>query len=99
MTTIPMCKLDDEGLKRQQARQRRLSESVEAVSRDDGRLVVRFVDGFDRAALDAMLAVERECCPFFVFDLDEPARTLRVGVDHPSRAPALDALDATLRPG
>ena len=43
-----------------------------------------------------MIAVERECCPFFVFDFDERARRLEVSVRDDEHAPALDAIASIL---
>ena len=95
---VPSCALNDEELERQRDRQRRLAPSVAAVGRDGDALRIRFARGFASDALDEMLAVERECCPFFRFDFDERSRELRVGVDDPEHEPALEALTAALRP-
>ena len=91
-SAIPSCTLTDADLVRQAGRQRRLAPDVERATRDGDALEVRFRPGFDRAALDEMIAVERECCPFFTFAFDAEGRTLTIGVDDPAMAPALGAL-------
>ena len=88
---IPSCALSDADLQAQQARFRRLAPDS-SLRRGDATLVVEFRAGFDRGALDAMIAVERECCPFFTFDFTDAARRLEIGVNDPEQAPALDAL-------
>jgi hypothetical protein len=98
-SAVPSCSLDDVGLAEQQARYARLGTTVEAVRREAETVSVRFSPGFDRAALAELIAIERECCPFFEFVLDESRRTLRVAVPDAEHAPALDALAAQLGRG
>lgn len=93
---IPSCALDDDGLRLQHERQRRLGPAVERSRRDGDRLVVEFAPDYDRRALEEMVATERECCPFFTFEFDEGARRLTVGVEDGSHAPALDAIAAAI---
>jgi hypothetical protein len=45
-----------------------------------------------------VIAVERECCPFFAFEFDDGSRRLRVGVREPDAAAALDALAVAFSP-
>jgi hypothetical protein len=71
---------------------------VEELAREGEAVLVGFKPGFDREALDELIAVERECCPFFEFGLDEERRRLRVTVRDPEFAPALDAIAAQIRP-
>jgi hypothetical protein len=92
------CALDEPGLRRQRERYAQLAPSVVHVRRAAQELLVEFAPGFDRATLAALIAVERECCPFFALDFDEGARRLRVGVGHPRAAAALDALLDELSP-
>ena len=92
MTNIPSCALTPDELDRQFARQRALAPAVAGSARDGAVLTVTFREGFDRRALEEMVAVERECCPFFTFAFDEPSRTLTIGVREAEQAPALDAL-------
>lgn len=90
------CALDEGGLRRQLERYRRLARSVSQLDRRDDALTVVFDSSLDRAALDEALTVERACCPFFGFDLDEGARRLTVTVDEREQRPALDAIATAL---
>jgi hypothetical protein len=92
------CALDEQGLRRQRERYARLAPSVVHVQRPAQKLIVEFASGFDRATLDALIAVERECCPFFAFEFDEGSRRLRVGVREPDAAAALEALADAFSP-
>ncbi len=58
------------------------------------RLLVDFAPGFDSHALDELIAVERECCPFFAFNFDQLSRHLEVAVQDPEATAALDAIAA-----
>ncbi len=84
------------GRERQQARYRRLAESTLRVARGSSKLEIELADGFDRETLDALIAVERECCPFFTFALDDGRRTLEIGVTEKRFDAALDALAEAL---
>ena len=92
LSEIPTCALDETGVRTQRDRYARVAPGVERLERDEAALTVHFHVDYDRATLDEALAVERECCPFFVLELDEPARRLRVTVSDPEQRPALDAL-------
>ena len=92
------CALDEQGLRRQRERYTRLGPSVVHVRRAAQELVVEFACGFDRATLAAVIAVERECCPFFVFEFDDSSRRLRVGVREPDAAAALQAIAVAFSP-
>jgi hypothetical protein len=89
---IPSCALDEEGMRAQRDRYARLAPGVASVEREPEAVLVQFAEEFDRETLEAALAVERECCPFFVFDFDESARRLRATVRDPDQLPALDAM-------
>ena len=91
-TEIPTCALDPEGMRVQKQRYGRLGADVLRVRREPEALVIEFRDGFDRDTLQEALAVERECCPFFLFDLDEEARRLRASVRERDQLPALEAI-------
>ena len=92
MTNIPSCALTPAELDRQFARQRALAPSVASLDRDGALLTVAFREGYDRRALDEMIAIERACCPFFTFAFDDVSRTLTIGVGDEEQAPALSAL-------
>lgn len=96
---VPSCTLDARGLRDQRARHRILAPSVDRADRQPDRLVVEFAPGYDEEALREMIAVERECCPFFAFDFDAARRRLEVAVQEPDKRPALDAIASALLGG
>jgi hypothetical protein len=89
---IPSCALTEDGLREQRDRYARLGPDTRRVERQADALIIEFEEGFDRAALDEALAVERECCPFFRFAYDDHARRLVVTVREPEELPALEAI-------
>lgn len=64
--------------------------------RASGMLRIQFDSRLDLDTLDQVIAVERECCPFFGFEFDPQTLRLRVTVDDQSMAPALDAISDAL---
>ena len=92
------CSLDREGMRRQRGRHRRVAGDVREVLVEESSLTIRLAPGFDRAAWDEMLAVERSCCPFFDFDVDYRGHRIRVSVAEPRQRPALGALAEALEP-
>ena len=93
---IPTCALDAEGVGAQRARYARLAPNVERLKRDPQAVVIEFDADFDRQTLAEALAVERACCPFFLFDFDESERRLRATVRQTDQLPALDAMAQAL---
>ena len=79
-------------MREQRARYARLAPSVTRLRREPEAMLVEFREGFDESTLDEALAVERACCPFFVFDYDESVRRLRATVRQADQLPALDAI-------
>jgi hypothetical protein len=55
-----------------------------------------FGNELDERLLDEAIAVEHECCPFFVFDYRPRERRLKITVDEAGQEPALDALHDAL---
>jgi hypothetical protein len=96
---IPSCALDQTGLREQYARYQRLAATVTCVERTPETITVKFDDQLDRDLLAEALAVERECCPFFVFDFGDHDRRLTAGVRQPQQSPALDAIATAFRRG
>jgi hypothetical protein len=96
MARIPSCALDETGLREQRDRYAALAPSVSNLKKQPEALLVEFGEGFDRELLERALAVERECCPFFQFDLDESKRRLGITVAEREQLPALDAIAAAL---
>jgi hypothetical protein len=95
-SAIPSCSIDEAGLEDQRARHARLAPSVTRLENAEEAIVLEFDEDFDREALESLVAVERECCPFFEFDFDPADRRLRVTVRETEQAPALDALASAL---
>ena len=93
---VPSCALDAQGLAGQRERHRRLAPAVVKLERVGDLLLIDFAPGFDRHALDELIAVERECCPFFDFRFDPRSRHLEVAVHDPEAAAAIDAIAAAL---
>jgi hypothetical protein len=89
---IASCALDRTGLHAQYARYQRLSAAVTHRERVPEMLTVQFDERLDRDLLEETLAVERECCPFFVFDFNDRELRLAIGVRQAQQSPALDAL-------
>lgn len=89
---IPSCALTSEGVVEQRARHERLSASTVAVARGRDTVTFTFDESLERQTLDEMLAVERECCPFFTFSFDPETRRLVVGVASANHVPALEAM-------
>jgi len=93
----PTCALDRDGLEAQRQRYARLAPDVQRLERRAEALVVEFREGFDRPLLDETLAIERACCPFFVFGLEEAERRLTAAVQTAGQLAALDALEQAIR--
>jgi hypothetical protein len=55
-------------------------------------LIVELSESVDPKLVDELLAVERECCPFFELGWEPGARRLTVSVSYPEHEPALDAI-------
>ena len=91
---IPSCALTEQGIAEQRDRYARLSPSVGEVRREADAVEIEFSDALDQELLDETLAVERGCCPFFLFA--QEGNELRVTVREPAMLPALDAFAAAL---
>jgi hypothetical protein len=93
---IPTCALDEQGVETQRARYARLAADVNRLERQPEAVLVEFREDFDRRLLEEALAVERQCCPFFLFQFDDKARRLRASVRELEQLPALDAIEHAL---
>jgi hypothetical protein len=93
---LPSCALDEAGVQAQQARHARLAPSVTNLERQAETVLFAFSDDYDRQALEEMVAVEKQCCPFFDFAFNEGRRELTVGVKEEEMLPALEAIAAHL---
>src|SRR5437016_8632449 len=96
IAAIPSCALDDAGRREQRTRYTRLAATVTRLDRTPEAVVVEFDDHLDRETLERALEVERGCCPFFVFEFDQPSRRLRMSVREAEQLPALDAMAVAL---
>jgi hypothetical protein len=94
---IPSCALDEVGLAAQRARYVRLAPTVSRIEREAEAVLIEFREEFDRQTLEETLAVERQCCPFFLFEFDDSQRRLRATVREPEQLPALDAMAYALQ--
>jgi len=90
------CSLDAAGVQAQGARYRRAGEGAVLLRSDDRRLEVVVGEGADRAEVDQLVAVERECCPFFEIDWAPDTRRLSFGVSRDEDSPALGAIEHAL---
>jgi hypothetical protein len=88
----PSCGLDEAGLRSQLARYRAAGAGARVLSRETRRLVLEVDSGVDAATLEQLVAVERECCPFFEIDWEPARRRLSVGVSESEHEPALEAV-------
>jgi hypothetical protein len=88
----PSCALDEAGLRSQYERYRRAGAGARVVERSSRRLVVALDERVDPRLVDELLAVERECCPFFGLGWEPDVRRLTVSVSHAEHEPALDAI-------
>jgi hypothetical protein len=95
---IAQCRLDTAGMRAQADRYRRLGATATHVEREGAALVATFGSDLDEQLLDDAIAVEKDCCPFFVFSYEPTDRRLSITVERPDQAPALDALEFALRP-
>jgi len=91
------CALDDDGRRVQRARYTRLAASVAHLERTPEAVVIEFDEQVHRETLECALAVERQCCPFFVFDFDPRTRRLLISVLETEQLPALDAIADAFR--
>jgi hypothetical protein len=88
----PSCGLDETGLRLQYARYRTAGAGARVVQRSRRRLVVDLDEKVDLKLVDELLAIERECCPFFELGWRPDARRLSVSVSQKRHEPALDAI-------
>jgi hypothetical protein len=97
VTEIPECKLSVPELGDQQARYRRVAPWVDELRRDGREVVVRLSPGADRDLVREVVAIERDCCPFYAISYDADRGIVRFGVDEPRHEPALEAIEYALR--
>lgn len=86
------CSLDETGLRRQLERYRAAGADGRVLSRDRRQIRIRVGDGAESTVIEEMIAVERECCPFYTLEWDRLQRVLTVAVSVADDEPALDAV-------
>jgi hypothetical protein len=94
IAAISNCALDESGRREQLARYKQLAAAVTRVESKPETVVVQFGECLDRDLLERTLAVERACCPFFVFQLDDAEQRLQITVREREQQPALEAMAA-----
>jgi hypothetical protein len=92
----PTCALDTDGLRRQRDRYRCAGQGARLVRRTPRDVVFELDGDADLGNVEQLIAVERECCPFFAFEWDAGSRRLSVAVSAAEQEPALDAVVTAL---
>jgi hypothetical protein len=92
----PNCALDETGRTAQYERYRRAGQGARLLHRSARRLVVDLDEHVDTTLVGELLAIERECCPFFDLSWEPQARRLTVSVSRAEHEPALDAISFAL---
>ena len=92
----PSRALDESGLRSQLERYRLAGRNARLVERTPRRLVAELGDEVDTELVAQTIAVERECCPFFLLGWEPSRRRLTVCVPQAAHEPALDAIASAL---
>jgi hypothetical protein len=88
----PSCALDEAGLRLQLERYRAAGHGARLLERTPSRLLVELDPAVQIELVDELVAVERECCPFFVLAWEPDLRRLSVSVSELEHEPALEAI-------
>ncbi len=88
----PGCALDESGLRSQLERYRQAGRNARLIERTPRRLVADLDESVDAELLAEAIAIERECCPFFLLDWEPGRRRLTVSVSEAAHEPTLDAI-------
>jgi hypothetical protein len=88
----PSCALDEDGLRLQLERYRSAGRGACVIEQTGQRLVVVLDERTDGELVEEVVAIERECCPFFALDWEPAQRRLTVSVSHAEHEPALGAI-------
>jgi hypothetical protein len=98
MTSLPMaCSLDEAALRSQLERYRTAGQDATIIERGPRRLIIGIGDQVPAGVVDELVAVERECCPFFGLDWEPAERRLTVSLPDSWHEPALEAIASALR--
>ncbi len=88
----PSCALDAAGLLAQRERYRRAGRGARIIQRTPRRVVLDLGARVDATNVDELIAVERECCPFFDLQWALESRQLSVSVSLAEHEPGIDAI-------
>lgn len=89
---VPSCSLDQPGLSDQLGRYRAAGAGATLLEREPRRLAAALAPGVDGAAVEELIAVEADCCPFIAMSWDAGERRLEVAVSEREQEPAIDAI-------
>jgi hypothetical protein len=89
---IPQCTIRPDQATPQAERWHELARTAVAIDRSAQSLTLSFGSDVPVDTIERVIAVESECCPFFVMTYDANARVLSLSVDEREHAPALDAI-------
>jgi hypothetical protein len=96
---LPMtsaCALDESDLRQQLARYRRIGRGATAVEQTPRRLTIELDGRVGRQLVGELLAIERECCPFFDLVWEPGLRRLTIAVSEAAHEPALHGISLAL---
>jgi hypothetical protein len=88
----PSCALDEHALRSQLGRYRQVGRNARLIERTSRRLVADLDESVEAEMVTEVIAVERECCPFFLLGWEQARRRLTVSVSQAAHEPALDAI-------
>ena len=93
-TELPpaQCSLDAAGLREQLTRYETVGRAITSLDRKPHEIKAR-LDGADPLLVRKLIEVERDCCPMFRMEWEDPVLTVAA-----NEAPALDAIEYALRP-
>lgn len=92
----PSCALEEDGRRAQAARYRLAGEGAIVLEHGPRRLSVRLGEQIDVGRVQELIAIERECCPFFEIGWDPASRKLTIAVRRGHDEPALAAIALAL---
>jgi hypothetical protein len=88
----PSCALEEAGLARQRERYRSAGAGARVIERSRRRLVLELSERADARQVEELVAIERECCPFFELSWQPAQRRLAVAVSREAEETALEAI-------
>lgn len=92
----PSCTLEESGLRAQLERYRQAGHNARLIERTPRRLIAELDSNVNAEVVTEALAVELECCPFFLLAWEPSRRRLTVSVSQAAHEAALDAITFAL---